>query len=306
MTTMTERIGRESRRRRRFGVVDVLLALFLVCSVSFSAYRVVDVMHYQWAWQIIPSYFLRWDPDAHAWMTNILLDGLFMTLRISFWGSIIAGLIGLLMGMSRVSRNLFLRMVSWSYVGLIRNVPPLVFIFIFYFFISSQILPILNLDSLANVTSPFWRDVLWIAVGDPANISTVISGLLSVALFEGAYVTEIVRAGIQSLPKGQWEASQALGLSRLNTLRLVILPQAFRRIIPPLTGQFISLIKDSAIVSLISVPELSFAGTQITASTRGLFEVWLTIAAIYFVLCFGCSLGFDVLNRRLAGAGGRR
>jgi polar amino acid transport system permease protein len=83
----TEWTGRE-RKRRRFGTVDLLLALVLVCFVAFSAYRVVSVMHYEWAWQIIPSYFLRWDPDAHAWVTNILLDGLFMTLRISFWGSI--------------------------------------------------------------------------------------------------------------------------------------------------------------------------------------------------------------------------
>jgi polar amino acid transport system permease protein len=306
MTTTTELIGGRRAKRGRVSVLDVALALSLACFVGFSAYRIVNVMHYQWAWRIIPSYFLRWDPDAHAWVANILLDGLFMTLRISIWGSIIVGLVGLLMGMSRISKNLFLRLLSWSYVGLIRNVPPLILIFIFYFFISSQILPLLNLDGLARAASPFWQRILWIAVGDPTDINTFLAGLLSVALFEGAYVTEIVRAGIQSLPKGQWEASQALGLSRLNTLRLVILPQAFRRIIPPLTGQFISLIKDSAIVSLISVPELSFAGTEITASTRGLFEVWITIAAIYFLLCFGCSLGFDLINRRLVGPEGRR
>lgn len=305
MTAVTQQDDGPGRRKRRIGALDIALALLLIGFIVFSAYRIVTVMHYQWAWSVIPSYFLRWDPESHGWVSNLLLDGLLMTIRLSLWGSLLAAIVGLLMGLSRVSRSLFLRLVAWSYVALIRNIPPLVFIFIFYFFISSQILPLLDLDGLARDALPVWQRVLWVAVGDPSDINTFLSGLLAVVLFEAAYVTEIVRAGIQSLPKGQWEASQGLGLSRLKTLRLVILPQAFRKVIPPLTGQFISLIKDSAIVSLISVPELSFTGTEITASTRGLFEVWITIAGIYFVLCFGCSLGFDVVNRRLA-AGSRR
>jgi polar amino acid transport system permease protein len=306
MTVEMQWDDRRAGRDRRIGLLDLLLALLLVGFVVFSAYRVSSVMHYQWAWSSIPSYFLRWDPTTHGWVSNLLLDGLLMTIRLSLWGSIIAAVVGLFMGLSQISRNLFLHLVAWSYVALIRNIPPLVFIFIFYFFISSQILPLLDLDGLARDASPAWQRVLWVAVGDPSDFNTFLSGLLALGLFEGAYVTEIVRAGIQSLPKGQWEASQGLGLSRLKTLRLVILPQAFRKVIPPLTGQFISLIKDSAIVSLISVPELSFAGTEMTASTRGLFEVWITIAAIYFVLCFGCSLGFDIVNRRLASTGSRR
>jgi polar amino acid transport system permease protein len=117
-----------------------------------------------------------------------------------------------------------------------------------------------------------------------------IAAVLTLALYEGAYITEIVRSGIQSIERGQWEAAYALGLSKLDQLRFVILPQAVRRVIPPLTGQFISTIKDSAIVSVISVPELTFQGMELMAATFMTFEIWITVTVLYFLLTFSCSL----------------
>jgi polar amino acid transport system permease protein len=124
--------------------------------------------------------------------------------------------------------------------------------------------------------------------------------MLCLALFEGAYITEIVRAGIQSVSKGQWEAARAIGLSPMNVLRDVILPQALRNILPPLAGQFISLIKDSAIVSLISIQELTFLATEVAASTTRVFETWILVGAMYFVLCYSFALLFGWLERRAA------
>jgi polar amino acid transport system permease protein len=117
-----------------------------------------------------------------------------------------------------------------------------------------------------------------------------ISGAVALAVYEGAYITEIIRAGIQSIDTGQWEAASGLGFTRAQQLRHVIFPQALRRVMPPLAGQFISTIKDSAIVSVISIQELTFQGMELMAATFLTFEVWITILTIYFVLCLSCSL----------------
>jgi polar amino acid transport system permease protein len=112
-------------------------------------------------------------------------------------------------------------------------------------------------------------------------------------------VAEILRGGIESIGPQQWDAAFALGLTRGQCIRHIILPQAIRRVLPPLAGQVISLIKDSAIVSVISIQELTYQGTQLMASTYLTIEVWLTIAALYFLLTFPCSLAVDRIDRRL-------
>ncbi len=119
-------------------------------------------------------------------------------------------------------------------------------------------------------------------------------------MFEGAYVTEIVRAGIEAVPKGQWEAARALGMHPGQVMGEVVLPQAIQKMIPPLAGQFISLIKDSSLISLISIQEMTFTGTELAVSSGRVFEVWLTVAALYFLLCFGLSRLFRRLERRLS------
>ena len=123
-----------------------------------------------------------------------------------------------------------------------------------------------------------------------------MSALVTLALFEGAYITEIVRSGIESIEKGQWEASYALGLSRRQQIMHVILPQAIKRILPPLAGQFISTIKDSAIVSVISIQELTFQGMELMASTYLTFEVWITITVLYLMMALVLSLGVERLE----------
>jgi len=222
-----------------------------------------------------------------------------MTVRLAVWGSLLAGLIGGLMGLCRVSRSVFLRLLGRSYVELIRNMPPLVFIFIFYFFLSGQLLPALAVESSLADAAPATSGVLAWLFGPPELLPNFLSGLLCLALFEGAYVAEIVRAGIQAVPQGQWEGAAALGLHPQQTLANVILPQALRTVVPPLAGQFISLIKDSSLVSLISVQEMTFTGTELAVSSGRVFEVWLTVAALYFLLCFGLAGLFRRLESRL-------
>ena len=231
-------------------------------------------------------------------MPNLLLLGIATTLRLAFWATIVAATIGLLMGYMRTSKNLAMRMISRCYVELVRNIPPVVFIFIFYFFLSGQLMPVIGLDDLDKNGTFVSSGIFYILFGDPKLFSNFVAGALCLALFEGAYITEIVRAGIQSIQKGQWEAARAVGLSRLNVLRDIIFPQAIRKILPPLAGQFITLIKDSAIVSLISIQELTFLATEVASTTTKVFETWIIVGAMYFILCYSFAATFSHLEKR--------
>jgi len=270
--------------------------------ILYAVYRVNDVLVYHWNWSRVFNFVIRVDEDTGALVPNLLLHGLATTLRLALWATVLATIIGLVMGYWRTSKNLTLRMISRCYVELIRNIPPVVFIFIFYFFISSQLFPVIGIEDINKEGALVNNGVFQFFFGNPSLLSNFLAGMLCLALFEAAYITEIVRAGIQSIDKGQWEAARAMGLSRFNVLRDVIMPQAIRKILPPLAGQFITLIKDSAIVSLISIQELTFLATEVAASTTKVFETWILVAAMYFVLCYGFATLFRYLEKRAAKA----
>jgi polar amino acid transport system permease protein len=134
-------------------------------------------------------------------------------------------------------------------------------------------------------------------IAPPPQLSSFVSAVVTVSVFEAAYIAEIVRAGIQSIDRGQQEAAAAQGLTRGQRMRYVILPQAVQRILPPLGGQFISTIKDSAIVSVISIQELTFRGMELMSATYLTFETWIVVSGMYFVLTFGCALVFARLEQ---------
>ena len=288
------------RKKLRLNWIDFAVFAALIAALVFVWYRVDSVLAYRWDWTFVPHYLYRWDEEQEAWVANLLMQGLYTTIRLALWGIVLAAIIGVVFGIMRTSRRLFPRMVSRVYVELIRNIPPLVFIFIFYFFISSQIMPLLGIEEFVRDASPETLAWLEFLFGPPKLISNVISGIICLAMFEGAYVTEIVRAGIQSIPKTQTEAGLSIGLSRLQLMRYVILPQAVQRVVPPLAGQFITLVKDSSIVSLISIQELTFLAVETAVSTNRMFEVWITVAGLYFCVCWSCALAFDWLERRMA------
>jgi polar amino acid transport system permease protein len=294
-----------SARSPRLSSLDALVFLAVAAFAAFVGYRVDSVLNYHWHWSRVADYFVRWDEQRGVWAANLLLQGFFTTLRLAVWGIFWAALLGLVMGIFRTSRLLLPRFAAFLYVGLVRNTPPLVFVFIFYFFVSSPIVSLLGLERFIATASPATSTVIGVLCGDPRLFVNFITGLMCLALFEGAYVTEIVRAGIASIEKGQWEAGRSLGLSQLKLLRLVVLPQAFRRILPPLAGQFISLIKTSSIVSLISIQELTFSAGEVAVTTGGVFEVWLIAAGMYLAICYPCSVVFARLERRLSRVGDR-
>ncbi|NKC13297.1 MAG: ABC transporter permease subunit [Gammaproteobacteria bacterium] len=280
--------------------IDVTVIISAIALIAYLVHRIDTVMVYEWHWAFLPEYILRWDEEQQAYAPNLLLNGLAMTFRLALWSMLIASIIGVVMGIMRTASGLFPRMISRLFVELVRNMPPVVFIFVFYFFISSQLVPLFGIDELSVKASPRTLAILEILLGPKELFSNIISGIICLALFEAAYITEIVRAGIKSIDRGQFEAGQSLGLSSIQVLRWVVLPQAIQRVIPPLAGQFITLIKDSSIVSLISIQELTFLAQEVAYSTQYVFEIWLFVAAVYFCICYALALIFGFLERRLA------
>jgi polar amino acid transport system permease protein len=277
--------------------MDFVILAIIAALVLTLWYRIEDSLNYKWQWLEIPNYILRFDETEQRWTTNLLLEGLIETIRVSIYASILAVIFGVILGIARCASNLTIRMLARTYVEFLRNIPPVVVIFIFFFFLSEQLITALNIEGWARAISRQDENDIWVLFfGDMRRFPSLISGIIVLALFESAFVGEIVRSGIQSIDRGQREAAHSIGLSWLDEMRFIVLPQAIKKVLPPLANQFITLIKDSAIISLISVQELTYKTVELVASTRMIFEAWITTAALYFVLCFGLSYLFRKLE----------
>jgi polar amino acid transport system permease protein len=290
----------ESMRKKSYlTLTDLLVGSFLLLICLFFVYRVKVGLNYNWAWDSIPQFIFRFDKENNEWVSGILMTGFYTTIRLSFWGIILATIFGVVSGIAKTSSILFLRWLATTYVETMRNLPPLVIIFIAYFFVGDQLLSPLGIDDWAETLSPASQNILSILFAKPGYLTSFFAALMTLAIFEGAYITEIVRAGIESIAKGQWEASHALGLTRYQQMRHIILPQTFQRIMPPLAGQFISLIKDSSIVSVISIQELCFQGIETMTSTLHTIEIWTVITLLYLTLTMPCSFVVEHLETRM-------
>jgi polar amino acid transport system permease protein len=281
-----------------FSLTDLLLGVGLAVAGGIIVYRIFTGLDYQWEWSSIPRYFLHRDPDTGTWSAGVLLSGLITTLKLSLWAIVLGTALGTGVGLCRVGRRLFGRLLGAGFVGLIRNLPPIILVFILYFFMGDQLMKAVGIDRMIQSWPQPVIALVSALFAPPHLLSSFLSGVLALALLEGAYIAEIVRSGIRSVEKGQWEASTALGLSRFQQMRHVVLPQAMRVILPPLAGQFISTIKDSAIVSVVSIQELTFQGLEVMSATYLTFEIWITIAAIYFLAAFGLSVCVQRLEAR--------
>jgi polar amino acid transport system permease protein len=262
-------------RARRTGLVfnrstffDILKFLALIALLTFLLYRGTKSLGYNWQWYRVPKYLFQFEEGKL--IIGPLIEGLMVTFRIAAFGLILAFVFGLVTALFRMSSSFVARVVARGYLELIRNTPLLVQIFFLYFVMA----PVLGIDRF-------------------------VAAVLALSLFEGAYASEIFRAGIVSIHKGQWEAAHSLGLSTFHTYLHIILPQAIRRLLPPLTSQAISLIKDSALVSTIAVYELTMQGRAIVADTFMTFEIWFTIAAIYLVVTVALSIVVNIMEIRL-------
>jgi polar amino acid transport system permease protein len=296
---MTQPAASHHHKQNKFSLLDIIICLAVLILIGYVFYQLTYSLNYKWNWSIIPKYLFRIHPDG-TWQSGVLLQGFFITIKLSIWGTILAAILGTIVGLFSISRKLFFRLCGRTYVELIRNIPALVMVFIFYFFVSDQIMPLLHIDEFSRSLPPEKDWIFTLFFSDPNTITQFLSGVITLGLFQGAYIAEIVRGGIQSIDEGQWEASRAIGLNRWQQMHRVILPQAIRNMLPPLANEFINTIKYSSIVSVISIQELTFQGMQVMASTQVTIEVWLTITAMYLILCLCLSFGVNALEYRLS------
>ena len=214
---------------------------------------------------------MNFDFDLVVKSFPLLLLGAGVTVQITAVSVSMGMLIGMLVGIARLSKTWIIKALASIYVDFIRGTPLLVQLFLVYF-------------------------ALPIIVG--TRIDPFIAAITACSINSGAYVAEIFRGGIQSIDKGQMEAGRSLGLTWRQTMRHIILPQAFKRIIPPLGNEYIAMLKDSSLVSVIGFEELTRRGQLIIARTYGSFEIWMSVAVIYLVMTFTISRLVDYLERR--------
>ncbi len=201
----------------------------------------------------------------------LLLVGAGVTIKITVISVALGVLIGLFVGIARICQIRPLRWLAAIYVDFFRGTPLLVQIFLFYFAV-----PVFTGQRM----DPF------------------VAAVGSCGINSGAYVVEIVRAGIQSIDRGQMEAGRSLGMSWAQTMRYIIVPQAFKRVIPPLGNEFIALLKDSSLVSVIGFEELTRRGQLIIAKTYGALEIWISVAVIYLAMTLTISRFVAFLEKR--------
>lgn len=201
----------------------------------------------------------------------LLLVGAGVTIKITALSVSLGVVIGLFVGIARISRIKILRVIAAIYVDFFRGTPLLVQIFLVYF-----ALPVIT----GQRVDPF------------------VAAIGSCGINSGAYVAEIFSAGIQSIDKGQMEAGRSLGMTWVQTMRYIIVPQAFKRVIPPLGNEFIALLKDSSLVSVIGFEELTRRGQLIIAKTYGSLEIWISVAVIYLAMTLTISRFVAYLERR--------
>lgn len=209
---------------------------------------------------------------------DLFARGLATTAAISA-GALVVGLVlGTLAGLARASSSVALDHAAFTYVELIRGTPFLVQLYVLYFCVARA----------AHLHDAF------------GDAEPVLVGAAGLGLFSGAYVAEIVRAGVESIDRGQWEAARSLGLSHAQTLRHVILPQAAGRMLPPLTSEAVSLVKESSLLSVIGVGELTFHAKNLSAATYDSFAAYLPLALLYLCVTLPLSWLARRLERRLA------
>jgi polar amino acid transport system permease protein len=286
-------------KKTKFRFIDAVLILLCLVAGVVIFVRVKYGLEYRSDWSAIPQFLIRRDPATGRLMPNYLLQGLITTLKLSIWATIPATMVGLVIAIFRTSKTLFLRMVGRTYVELIRNLPQLVLIFIFYFFVVDQIMPLLGIEAFIRARSEGAQAVLAFFFAEKSLFVQFISGIITLAFFEGAYIAEIFRAGIESIERGQFEAAYSLGLSWADEMRFVVMPQVIKRVLPTLANEFINTIKYSAIASVVSIQELTFMGRQVVVATRYIFETWITVAALYMVLTLSLSLVTGRLEKRM-------
>jgi polar amino acid transport system permease protein len=249
--------------------VSVALYLAVIVGIFWMAYSGAQAMGYNWQWYRMPQYFYTLTEDGFQW--GEIMIGLVKTIQLSGTAFFFATILGLLIALMRLSGLVVGKAVAVVFLEFVRNMPILVLLYLFYYVLG----PVFKLDRYT-------------------------ASIMCLAVFHAALISEIFRAGINSVTKGQWEGATSIGMSKLQTYRYIVLPQSVKFMLPPMTGEVVHLIKSSAIVSVIAVAELTTIGRNLISDTYMSFEIWFTIAAVYLVLTLALSIGVSHIEKKYA------
>ncbi len=222
----------------------------------------------------IIAYLAIFIPDPYLDIMQFVPDGILVTFQVTVESILLALVIGLFTGLGRISKNRLINGIASLYVEVIRGIPLLVQLFYIYF-----------------------------ALGRIVRMPPITSAVLAMAICYGAYMGEIFRAGIQSIPKGQMEAARSLGMSSSQAMYHVILPQAFKTILPPVGNEFVALLKDSSLVSILAVSDLLRRGREFAAETFNYFETYTVVALVYLIITLFLSKLISIMEERIGAQG---
>ncbi len=257
---------RELMRSKPAAVALYMIIIYLIVRLSLTG---AEAMGYNWQWYRIPDYLYRLTDDGFQW--GEIAIGLVKTIDLSVRSFLLATILGLLVAILRLSGLVVGSAVAVAYLEFIRNMPLLVLLYLIYYVLG----PIFKFDRFS-------------------------ASILCLAIYHSALISEIFRAGINAIGIGQWEAARSIGMSTTQSYRYIILPQSFKFMLPPLTGEAVHLIKSSAIVSVIAVAELTTIGRNLISDTYMSFEIWFTVAAVYMVVTLILSVFVSHLEKRYA------
>lgn len=233
--------------------------------------------------------------DLYSQILKTVSRGIGITIFVTLVGFALASALGLVLALMALSNALFLRQIARFYVEVIRGIPILVLLFYIAFAATPGLVAAWNF-----VTAPLQATGLIDAL-EVRDISLLWRAIIALTIGYSAFIAEVFRAGIQSVEEGQIEAAKALGLSRFQRFRLIVFPQAIRIILPPLGNDFVAMVKDSSLVSVLGVADLTQMGKVYASGSFRFFETYSIVAYVYLILTIGLSLMLRALERRLRG-----
>ncbi len=283
----------------KLNATDYSLLLALALALGFALWEILVGNTKVWHWDRLIPYII-FENNQGQWQLGILAKGFLMTIRLGIWSFVVAMIFGLLVGSFTANRRGLSVLPCTLFVQTLRNIPPLIFIFLIYFF-SGQFFSgaIMAFQDFTYTLSPPFVEAITYIFAPPMQMESMASAILALGIYEGVYIAEIVRSSIESIPKMQREAASSLGFNKLQSLWYIQLPQAKPIMLPPLAGQTVSIFKDSALAALISLPELTFQSLEVMAVTRLSFEVWIICMVAYFLISRVCTSIFSFLEHRV-------
>lgn len=216
------------------------------------------------------AYLVVFKPNPYLQILKFLPDGIIVTFKVTFFSIVFALLFGLITGIGRISKNRITNAIASTYVEIVRGIPLLVQLFYIYY-----------------------------ALGRFVRVPDIVAAVIAMSFCYGAYMGEVFRAGIESIDKGQTEAARSLGFNPTQTMFYVILPQAWRTILPPVGNEFIALLKDTSLVSILAVADLLRRGREFASETFTYFETYTVIALVYLLITLVLSKLVSIMEEKL-------